>query len=86
MPLTVKELREALEGYDDDRIVVMSRDEEGNGFSPLYEIGTSSYVSDGGSYGEIGLEPEDLTDEMRAKGYSEEDVKEGQKAIVLWPT
>ena len=40
--MTVRELKAALELFDDDALVVMAEDEEGNGYSPL-------------SYGDAGL-------------------------------
>jgi len=33
--MTVKELKKTLEEFEDDDIVIMSKDGEGNGFSPL---------------------------------------------------
>lgn len=36
--MTVKDLREALEGLPDDLIVIMSKDAEGNGYSPLADV------------------------------------------------
>ena len=33
--MTVRELKKALEGFDDDDQVVMSKDGEGNDYSPL---------------------------------------------------
>jgi len=35
MTITVKELKEFLATIDDDRIVVLAEDAEGNGYSPL---------------------------------------------------
>jgi hypothetical protein len=77
--MTVKELMAKLEEQDPDRIVVLSIDPEGNGFSPLYSVETYMFDS-----GEIGLE--ELTDELAEKGYSDDDVMDhGKKAVVLWP-
>jgi len=82
--MTVKELIEQLKEVDQDRIVVMSRDPEGNGFSPLSGVETCAYSEDNG-YGETGLEPDDLNDELREQGYTEEDISDGQPAVCLWP-
>ena len=76
--MTVKELIERLQAEDQDRIVVLSRDAEGNGFDTLHTIETASYED-----GEIGIEA--LTDDLIKQGYGEEDVREGQPALVLWP-
>ena len=86
--LTVKELKIALETYDENAVVVMSKDGEGNSFSPLAGIENYIYVPETTYYGEIYL-PE-LTQKLIDQGYEEEDVYQGQgdgvRAIVLWPT
>ena len=81
--MTVGELIKDLQAFDEDRIVILAKDEEGNGFSPLADLDPSSYKADNTYSGEVGLE--ELTPELIAAGYSEEDVLEGQKALVLWP-
>jgi len=80
--MTVKELIERLREIDQDRIVVMSMDPEGNGFFPLGDLETYAFTKEDGC-GEIGIE--ELTDELREQGYTEEDIKEGQPAVCLWP-
>jgi len=80
--MTVKELIERLKEIDQDRIVVMSMDPEGNGFSPLGDLETCAYTNEGG-YGETGIEK--LDDDLREQGFTEEDIKEGQPALCLWP-
>lgn len=84
--MKVKELIEKLKEHDQDRVVVMSKDGEGNEYSPLANMGTASYVAESTWSGYIGLEPGDLDDEAIAQGYTEEDVKNGEPALVLWPT
>ena len=82
--MKVKELKQLLEGVDDERIVVLSRDPEGNGFSPLVSVEIDMKYDQRGE-NEIGYEK--LTPELIKAGYTEEDVIEGGKlAIVLWPT
>jgi hypothetical protein len=84
--LTVKQLRERLASYHDDDVVILSRDSEGNGYSPLASLGDGLYVPDTTSRGEIYL-PE-LTDELRAQGYDDEDTYQGDdgvQAVVLYP-
>lgn len=41
--MNVSELRAALARYPDDLLVVMSKDSEGNDFSPLYEATSGVY-------------------------------------------
>ena len=82
--MTVEELIEHLEKQDPGRIVVMSKDGEGNGFSPLDRFSTHAYEAETTWSGEIGLER--LTDDLKSAGYEEEDVLEnGEPALVLWP-
>jgi hypothetical protein len=39
----VSELKRLLDGFDDDATIVMSKDAEGNGFSPLEELNQGIY-------------------------------------------
>jgi hypothetical protein len=69
--MTVKELKEALKEFNDDDLVVMSKDSEGNNFSPLYPgLGDQRYVARSDWHGDI-VDTED---------------EEDQPACVLWPT
>lgn len=77
--MKVKDLIEELKKLDQERIVVLAIDEEGNSFHELVDVATAMY-----SDGDTGLE--ELTPELKKKGYTEEDVmSDGQKAVVLWP-
>jgi hypothetical protein len=76
--MTVKELIEQLQKEDPDRLVVLSSDSEGNSYSELYSLRTGAY-----SKGEVGLET--LTEEDEEAGYGEEDVLNGEPAIILHP-
>lgn len=87
--MTVRELIEALSKCDPDYIVVQSCDGEGNGFSPLCDVAGENnvYVPESTWSGEVRLHH--LTDALRAKLFSDEDVyggDDGQRAVVLWPT
>lgn len=83
--MKVGELKALLAGVDDDREVVMSRDSEGNGYSPLAQVDDeSTYRADSTWAGEVG--PEAITDEMRAQGWTDEDMVGGVPAVVFWPT
>lgn len=81
--MTVRELIEQLSSVEPDRIVVMSKDAEGNGYSPLADWWGGSYKAETTWYGEAGLES--LTPEMEAKGYGDGDVVRGVPAIILQP-
>jgi len=81
--MTVKELIEKLEIEDLDRVVIMQKDGEGNGYSPLDDMWTGSYAAITSYFGRAGLE--ELTDDDRASGYGPEDVLEGVSALILIP-
>ena len=88
--MTVRELIEILEGcVDKDRIVVMSHDPEGNGFSPLSDVERDNAVFvQEGSWGEGSVTIHHLTPSLRREGYTEEDLHDGPgavRAVVLWP-
>ena len=80
--MKVKDLLVVLNDIEDKEIpVVLSRDEEGNGFS--YLSACEFYMFNDES-NEIGLI--ELTEELIKKQYTEEDVMEnGVKSLVLWP-
>lgn len=81
--MTVAELIEELKQQDPNRLVVMSKDAEGNSYSPLSALYIAAYCPDTTWSGQIGLEK--LDDAYRAEGYTEEDVVDGQPALVLYP-
>lgn len=83
--MTVKDLIEALSKEDPNRLVVMARDAEGNGYSPLSDWWTGAYKAETTSSGEVGLEKLDET--AKLAGYGEGDViVDGKPAIILTPT
>lgn len=59
----------------------MAIDEEGNGFQSLYETGVSRWHE---KWKEIKIF--ELTDDLRQKGYTEDDVNiDLPPVLVLWP-
>lgn len=75
MAMTVKELREALENLPDDLPVVMSKDSEGNAYSPLSSYADDvEYVAETTWYGELYSKDED------------ERPDNGVDVLCLWPT
>ncbi len=79
--VTVAKLREILSRLPDDALVVMSKDSEGNSFSPFYEVGNTEgvdwYVAESSYSGEL------RSDEYDAA----EDGPDGAvPCVVLWPT
>ena len=83
--MTVKELIAKLLKVDPDRIVILQKDAEGNGYSPCAGIDDNvSYMARSTWSGECGLEK--ITKEQAKRGFTEEDVVSGVPACVLWPT
>lgn len=81
----VKDLREMLEDCNDEDIVIMSSDPEGNSYSPLDGIYHCGYVADNTYSGELALI--ELTENDIEQGYTEEDVREDAvPAVILRPT
>ena len=68
--MTVNELIDALEKLDGNVPIAVSRDSEGNGFSPLYQLSQES------------MEKQDKMGRML--DFSES--KDSQVYLVLWPT
>lgn len=84
--MTVSELIELLQKCGPDDIVVLSKDDDGNSFSPLFKITKdrySAYAKHCGR-GDIGLR--DLTEVDIQYGRTEDDVMEdGEDCVTLWP-
>ena len=78
--MTVQDLINRLAAEDPSRIVVLSRDGEGNGYSPLSSVERYDYDAE---EREIGFNT--ITPELEAQGYDEDDEIEGVPALVLWP-
>lgn len=69
--MKVKELIEELSKMDGEREVILQKDGEGNGYSPLYDLDAGAYVPDTTWSGDVLYE--ELTDELRRRGYAGED-------------
>ena len=77
--MKIKQLIEKLQKLDQERIVVLASDPEGNRFREIDSVHEYMY-----NKGEIGEEK--LTPLLIKQGYSEEDVMaNGRKAVVLFP-
>lgn len=73
-PHTVGSLKAVLADLPDGLPVILSSDEEGNGFNPLYEAVTSKYIEEDGEGHPV--HPDDVDD------YDSEELTD---AVVLWP-
>lgn len=73
MPVyTVRSLKDALESLPDDTLVILSRDEEGNGFSQLGYVGFDK------------ADPKELYP-IHPYDYNEEEYPDAIDIVVLWP-
>ena len=82
--MKVKELIKILKEVDPDRLVIMSRDSEGNNHSSLYNYWLGAYEDESPWGGNVGLEY--LTEEDKDLGYTEDDVLvNGRPAIIFVP-
>ncbi len=83
--MKVKELIEKLKGIDGEKLVIMANDSEGNNFSPLSDIEAENKVYQANSTwnGEVGFA--ELTPELRNDGFIEEELIDGEPAIILFP-
>lgn len=71
--MTVGELKAALEGHDDDVLVVVAKDAEGNGYSPLVLTEMYYYEATNTWSGEI-IDTDEEVDDSAVP------------SVVLWPT
>jgi|1_EtaG_2_1085319.scaffolds.fasta_scaffold208990_1 hypothetical protein len=75
----IKQLRGIANKRDDDPLVVLSKDSEGNSFSPCYEPSDGLfYIANTSWYGDV-YDEEDLED-------CEIDKEDTEPVVVLWPT
>ena len=83
--MKVKELIEMLQKENQEAIVVMSSDGEGNSYSPVADIGdVDRYKAHSTWSGEVGYSK--LTPKMKEDAYSEEDLlTDGEPAVVIFP-
>lgn len=84
--MKVNELISLLEKVENkERIVVMSKDGEGNSFSPISDIAEDAYLAESTWAGERFCE--ELTPELIKDGFGEGDIHEDAvPALFLWPT
>lgn len=84
--MTVRELVEQLQKMDPDRLVVVQKDAEGNGYSPLEGADdNAAYTAETTWSGEVGKQV--LTKEDRAAGFTKEDLARNGAVpcVILYP-
>lgn len=77
--MTVKELKQLLDTFDDDDIIVISKDSEGNEYSPLFDADSGFYFEENSWSGDF-VTGSDLEDDKDI------NLSHATPAIVLWPT
>lgn len=77
--MTVIQLIKRLQKEDPKALVVLSRDPEGNGFEELVYVDGDYMFADG----EIGYSK--ITPALKKQGFTEDDILDGKRAVVLWP-
>lgn len=81
--MTVKDLKKLIKDLPDDMPVILQKDPEGNGYSPLNGYWKGGYKAITTWYGEAGLL--ELNKGYIEQGYTEEDLIDGVPAIFLYP-
>ena len=82
--MKVKELKQLLENIDENRLVILQKDAEGNGYSPLRGIDDNcAYDADSTYSGTVGHQT--LSEQDIKRGFTEEDISKGEPALVLYP-
>lgn len=80
--MSVGALIDALKDCNEDDLVILARDAEGNGFAQIAMISEGMYINGG-------IKLRSLTSEDEADGYTEEDVATEEEGalpcVVLWP-
>lgn len=81
--MNVGQLIDQLQELDPSLLVVMSCDEEGNGFGEVREVQSDNRIFNDEDDGSVGYAA--LTPELEESGYTEDDIYEGAPCVVLWP-
>lgn len=85
---TCGELADYLATQPRDRKVILSKDAEGNGFSPLADAGEGMYAAESTWSGSIHPTPEDLAGLiLDGSGWSDEDAApdDAERVVLLGP-
>ena len=81
--MNVKDLIDELSKVDKNAKVIIQKDAEGNDYSPLAMFWEGAYAPETSWRGHAGII--ELTDELAASGYTEDDIVDGAKALFLVP-
>lgn len=83
--MNIKELKEAIKNLPDDMEVIMQKDSEGNGYSPLSDLTADAvYIPETTWFGEVFfLKDADEDDDMDESEL--EELKNHKKSLILCP-
>jgi hypothetical protein len=84
--MLVKDLMEVLRKLDPDTQIILQKDAEGNGYSPLYAHGMGYYVADSTYSGDVYDEDWTPSDCCMDQDEWEEMRTENPRVLVLAPT
>jgi hypothetical protein len=71
---------------DPDRIVILQKDAEGNEYRVASGVWSGLYIPHNNWCGEAALEIKELTPELIARGFTEDDInRDGQRALFIRP-
>ena len=83
--MTVKELKEAISNLPDEMEVVLQKDAEGNGYSPLAGADSDAvYIPDSTWSGEV-YSMEWTADDACMSDDEWKEIKSKPRALILWP-
>jgi len=86
--MKIAELRKELEQFPDDMEIIISKDGEGNQYSPLSDFCERMYVPTTTWFGDAYMTDEDI-DHYIAKGYNYCDddraPEDAKRVLCLWP-
>ena len=83
--MKVSELKQLLENYPDDTEIIMSKDSEGNNYSPLSQVAGAIYIPETTWFGDIYSPEWSAEDACMDEAEREEFKKNAKISLVLWP-
>ncbi len=81
---TCGELADYLATQPRDRKIVLQKDAEGNGYSPLADADEAMYAADNTWSGDVYMTPEELAEQKDPDDYSEAP-EDAERVVVLGP-
>ena len=84
--MTVKELKEEIANFSDDMEVILQKDAEGNGYSPLWGVDPDAvYIPETTWYGHVYFMDWTAEDDADMEDEEWEEIKKKPRALILHP-